>query len=57
MYKVYYYSDKSSGLNFVKDKTFDTLEEATEFSLKLPAEAVLEIKHYESVEKQKPDRN
>ena len=41
MYKVYYYN---TGSRFVSSKNFETLAEATKFSISLPRESVLEIK-------------
>lgn len=41
MYKVYYYM---SGGTHVSCRTFPNLAEATEFSISLPIESVLEIK-------------
>lgn len=45
MYKVSYYRSGSTTVDF---KEFDTLKDAVEFSIKLPIESVLEIKHYDS---------
>lgn len=42
-YKVYYYSHL-----YVLNRVFDSLKEATEFSLKLPTGAVFEIKRIEN---------
>lgn len=42
-YKVYYYSH-----NFVLNKHFNSLKEATDFSLSLPTGAVFEIKRVEN---------
>ena len=45
MYKVCYYPKLEEAA--VLFKTFETFKEATEFSLKLPEESILEIKHYD----------
>lgn len=45
MYKVVYYR---AGSTTVDSKEFDTLTDAVQFSIKLPIESVLEIKHYDS---------
>lgn len=45
MYKVVYYR---VGSTTVDSKEFDTLTAAVQFSIKLPIESVLEIKHYDS---------
>jgi hypothetical protein len=44
MYKVYYYVGNDSMVSF---RTFSTLAEATEFSIKRPKDSVIEIKHYD----------
>lgn len=41
-YKVYYYSH-----NMVVNRLFNSLKEATEFSLKLPSGSVFEVKRVE----------
>ena len=53
MYKVTYYLSGGS----VKFKSFDTLFEATLFSNSQPINSVIEIKHYDTVDNRKPDRN
>jgi hypothetical protein len=43
MYKVSYYTGAGAAVEF---KWFNTLSEATDFSIKCPRESVLEIKLY-----------
>ena len=43
MYRVTYYFNNS---NAVVSREFETLTEATEFSIKQPINSIIEIKHY-----------
>jgi hypothetical protein len=45
MYRVAYYRIGGTSVDF---KDFESLTEAVNFSIKLPIESVLEIKHYDS---------
>ena len=53
MYKVLYYIQSSA----VRFKSFENLHEATLFANKQPIDSVIEIKYYDDVNKQKPNRN
>ncbi len=44
MYRVTYYFNNS---NAVASREFETLTEATEFSIKQPINSIIEIKHYD----------
>ncbi len=44
MYRVTYYFNNSHA---VASRDFETLTEATEFSIKQPINSILEIKHYD----------
>ena len=45
MYRVTYYFNSSSA---VASKEFQSLQEATDFSIKQPINSILEIKHYDA---------
>lgn len=45
MYRVTYYINNS---NAVASKEFDTLTEATEFSIAQPINSIIEIKYYDT---------
>ena len=45
MYRVTYYFNNS---NAVASKEFQSLQEATEFSIKQPINSIIEIKHYDT---------
>ena len=44
MYRVAYYIGNTSMVGF---KSFDSFQEATDFSIKQPKDSVIEIKHYD----------
>lgn len=48
MYKVYYYSGRTSSLDQMLIKEFSTLAEATAWTNAQPTGSILEIKHYEN---------
>lgn len=54
MYKVSYYL---AGSTQVLYKSFNTLNESTQFANKQPVDSVIEIKFYLDTDNKKPDRN
>jgi hypothetical protein len=50
MYKVKYYIQSSA----IRFKSFKTLNEATLFANKQPIDSIIEIKHYESSDNNRP---
>ena len=44
MYRVSYYINGSSAVDF---KEFESLQEATDFSIKQPINSIIEIKYYD----------
>ena len=46
MYRVTYYFNNS---NAVASKEFETLTEATDFSIKQPINSIIEIKYYDDI--------
>ena len=52
MYRVTYYAP--GGKYSVQFKEFQTFKEATDFSISLPIDAVLEIKYYENSDNYRP---
>ena len=45
MYRVTYYFNNS---NAVASKEFQSLQEATDFSIKQPINSIIEVKHYDT---------
>jgi hypothetical protein len=52
MYKVTYLLE-----DYVISKEFKKFDEAAVFSIKQPADSILEIKYYDDIDHRKPDRN